>query len=263
MRHVRTAVMAALAAGMGMAAPADAQREDFHWTGQVARGQAIEVHGISGDVDARPASGDRVEVVGRFSGRDADRLRVEVVQREGRTIICTVYPGTGRAGSAGRGTSPCGNVGGGNGRMNATVNYTVRVPAGVRLVASTVSGDVRADALRGDVRATTVSGDVRVGTSETASATTVSGDVDVTFGAMSGNTSFSTVSGDVTVRAGGGVNAEVTATTVSGDIDGDFGVERNQSRSPGNRTAHGQIGRGGSRVRISTVNGDINVERAN
>ncbi|MBB4638316.1 DUF4097 family beta strand repeat-containing protein [Longimicrobium terrae] len=260
MRHVRMAVMAALAAGMGMAAPADAQREDFRWSGQVARGQAIEVHGISGDVDARPASGDRVEVVGRFTGRDADRLRVEVVQREGRTIICTVYPGNG---GTGRGTSPCGNGGGGNGRMNATVNYTVRVPAGVRLVASTVSGDVRADDLRGDVRANTVSGDVRVGTSETASATTVSGDVDVTFGAMSGNTTFSTVSGDVTVRAGDRVNAEVTATTVSGDIDGDFGVERNQSRSPGNRTAHGQIGRGGSRVRISTVNGDINVERAN
>lgn len=261
MRHVRTAVIAALAAGMGMAAPADAQREDFRWSGQVARGQAIEVHGISGDVDARPASGDRVEVVGRFTGRDADRLRVEVVQREGRTIICTVYPGTG---GAGRNTSPCSNGGGGgNGRMNATVNYTVRVPAGVRLVASTVSGDVRADDLRGDVRANTVSGDVRVGTSETASATTVSGDVDVTFGAVSGNTTFSTVSGDVTVRAGDRVNAEVTATTVSGDIDGDFGMERNQSRSPGNRTAHGQIGRGGSRVRISTVNGDINVERAN
>ncbi|HEX8392838.1 MAG TPA: DUF4097 family beta strand repeat-containing protein [Longimicrobium sp.] len=260
MQHVRMAALAALGAGWMMAAPADAQRQDFRWSGQVARGQSLEVHGISGDIDAQPASGDRVEVVGRFAGRNADELRVEVVQRAGRVIVCTVYPGTV---NVGRGDQPCGhNRGSGRRNFNGTVNYTVRVPAGVRLVASTVSGDVRADGLRGAVQAATVSGDVRVGTSETASATTVSGDVDVTFGAVTSGTSFSTVSGDVTLHAGSGVNADVTASTVSGDIEGDFGVESSRRRSPGNRNASGRIGRGGARVSITTVNGDIRVERA-
>ncbi|HEX2080703.1 MAG TPA: DUF4097 family beta strand repeat-containing protein [Longimicrobium sp.] len=251
-------------------------QEDFRWSGRLARGQEIEIRGIVGDVTAQPASGDQVEVVGRFIGEDGERLRVEVEEGRDGVVICVIYPGQRR----GDGDGPCGNGTSRDGDdedIDAGVDFTVRVPEGVKLAAYTVAGDINATQLRSDVEVATVSGDVRVSTTGSASATSVSGDVEATFGQTREDMDFTTVSGDVVVRLAGDLGARVEAQTLSGEIDSDFpldmgsmtGHDDDDDEDHGGvhvnvrigRRASGTIGRGGPEMNVTTVSGNIRLER--
>ena len=276
-----------------------AQQEDFRWSGRIARGDGIEIRGIVGDVRAEPASGDQVEVVGRRIGDDARHVRIEVVEGADGIIICVVYPRTpdrwnrdddddgerrtrrGRRGGDGDGDDEC-EHGRDSGEVDldmdeARVDFTVRVPAGVKFAARVVSGDIEAEGLRSDVDAATVSGDVRVATTGTASAASVSGNVDATFGESSDDMTFASVSGDVTVSLAGGVGAEVDANTLSGRIESDFdlrmrpmtGEDDEDDDDDGfhidiniGRHASGTIGGGGPELSVNTVSGNIRLRRA-
>jgi hypothetical protein len=263
-----------------------ASQEDFRWAGRVARGQTIEIRGIVSDVRAELASGDQVEVVGRRIGDDADRVRIEVVENGDGVIICAVYPqrhrGDGRATDQVRGhgrDNECGNNEDGDGEIDADdarIDFTVRVPAGVKFASRTVAGDVYATSLRSAVDVATVSGDVQVSTTGTARAATVSGSVTATFGETDGEEmEFASVSGDVTLRLAGNVDAEVSAHTLSGEIDSDFPLHMQGEDDDADdddsgfhinvrigSQASGTIGRGGPELSVNTVSGDIRLERA-
>ncbi|MBW3570447.1 MAG: DUF4097 domain-containing protein [Gemmatimonadetes bacterium] len=249
-------------------------QEHFRWAGRLARGQQIEVRGVVGDVRAEAASGDQVEVVGRRSGKHGHLVRIEVVEDENGVVVCAIYPvqrGRGNRGN-GRGEGPCSGFRGQPVEMNdvdATVDFTVRVPAGVRFAARTVAGDVEATGLRSAVDVATVSGNVRVSTTGTARASTVSGWVEATFGETDGeDMEFASVNGDVVLRLAEGVGAQVSARTVSGEIRSDFDLRRGREDRENGRfhigvggEATGTIGRGGPRLRVNTVSGDIRLER--
>jgi hypothetical protein len=259
-----------------------ASQEDFRWTGRLARGQQIEIRGIVGDVRAEPASGEQVEVVGRRSGDDADRVRIEVVESSEGIIVCAIYPSRGdwsgnRGNGDRRGDDPCHRNGGDNegGREidadDARIDFTVRVPAGVKFASRTVAGDVNVNGLRSPVDVATVSGDVTVSTTSTARASTVSGDVTATFGETDGEEmEFNSVSGDVILRLAGNVGAEVSANTLSGEIESDFDLrmrgedddeDRNEFHVQIGSQASGTIGRGGPELSVNTVSGNIRLER--
>ena len=259
-----------------------AGHEDFRWSGRLARGQEIEIRGIVGDVTAQPASGDQVEVVGRFTGEDGERLRVEVEEGREGVVICVVYPGQRRR----DGDGPCGHGGDWDGDnedddIDAGVDFTVRVPEGVKLAAYTVAGDVNATQLRSDVDVATVDGDVRVSTTGTAEAASVSGDVEATFGRAGDDMDFTTVSGNVTVRLPGNVDADVEAQTLSGEIESDFDLRTGSMTGDDDdddddddghggvhvnvqigRRASGTLGRGGPELNVTTVSGNIRLQRA-
>lgn len=265
MRHAAMTAVAAMAAVLaGAAAPAAQAQEDFRWSERV---QQVRIQGISGDVRAELASGNRVEVVARRTGRDAGRIRVEAVESGDGVTICAVYPGSG-----GRGDGPCRGEGRGNGVRvrDARVDFVVRVPAGVRLNVGIVDGDVNATGLRSPVQVATVSGDVRLSTTGSAEANTVDGDIDAAFGASEGRMRFNTVSGDVTLRLGANVGARVRANTLSGEIDSDFPLDRGGRPRRGNggvnvqigAQASGTIGRGGAELGINTLSGDVRIVRA-
>lgn len=257
-------------------------QEDFRWSGRIARGDEIEIRGLLGDVRAEPAAGDQVEVVGRRIGDDADQVRIEVVETDDGVAICAIYPRTERSSRRGNGdgerrrsgrrNDPCGD--GNSGELNvdadeARIDFTVRVPAGVRFAARTVQGDIHANGLRSPVDAASVDGDVRVSTTGTARAATVSGNVDATFGQTDGEEmSFASVSGDVVVRLAGGVGARVRANTLSGDIQSDFALRmRGEDEDDGGlnirigQQASGTIGNGGPELTLNTVSGDIRLLR--
>jgi predicted membrane protein len=149
------------------------------------------------------------------------------------------------------------------------VDFTVRVPAGVRFAGRSVTGDVRAQGLRGAVRANTVSGEVDVQTSEDAEASTVSGDVRVAMGRLprSGSLRFNTVSGSVRLVLPSDAGAELRVSTLSGDVDSDFELRMGASegrRSSWVRVGHdirATIGRGGPEIEIRTVSGDVELVR--
>ena len=258
-------LLATLTATMVMGTlPLAAQRDDFRWSGRVAQGKEIEVVGVVGDIRALPASGGQVEVIAEM--RDG-RVPVRVVEHEDGVTLCVVYPNQ-RPSSSGRGNGRCGMTGN-VGNDPPRVDFTVRVPAGVRFAGRSVTGDVRAQGLRGAVRASTVSGGVDVQTSEEAEASTVSGDLRVAMGRLprSGSLRFNTVSGSVRLVLPSDAGAELRVNTVSGDVDSDFELRMN-SRDGGRRSfvrighnIRATIGRGGPEIDIHTVSGDVELAR--
>jgi len=264
---------AAALAGIGVAsmvAAAGAQENPFRWSGRMASGQVLDVRGISGDIRAELASGSTAEVVAEKRGRsgDFDEVEVRVVEESDGVTVCAVYrpeehPGGGCDLDEGdrvrRDRSH-------RDEIRVSVDYVVKVPAGVELIGSMVSGDVEARGLRSDVKASTVSGDVIVSTTGTARANTVSGSIDAEMGSLDWkDLSFRTVSGDITLRMPAALAADVEFESLSGDLDTDFDLTlqgRSHRRWVGEHL-RGTIGDGGGRsLSVQTVSGDLRLRKA-
>ncbi len=237
--------------------PAVAAADDFRWTGRIPAGKALEIRGVNGEIDAMPATGAEAEVVAVKKSRRSDpaEVTIQVVEHADGVTICAVYP-PGRKGLA----NECAPGGGGRMETNdndVSVRFTVRVPAGVRLVARTVNGDVSAKGLAARVEATTVNGDVQVGTSADAEASTVNGSIQAAIGRgkWQGSAAFHTVNGGITLEAPAGLSAEVTAETINGTITSDFPLLVQGRFGP--RRLTGRIGDGGGTLSLKTVNGSI------
>jgi len=261
------------------ASPAAAvQGPPFRWSGRIASGKTIEVRGVLGTIRALPASGSEVEVtaVRRALRGDPESVRIEVVPHDGGVTVCAVYPrgsgsGDGEGRRAGgreregvRGRCEAGGPRGPGARDDdhVSVDFTVRVPAGVRLAAHNVAGDVDAEGMRGYVDARSVSGDVRISTTGWGEAATVSGEIVAVLGSggWSGELDFRTVSGDITLELPARTSTEVRVETMSGDIQSDFplDVERRSMR----RSARGTLGRGGRELSVTTLSGDVRLRKA-
>lgn len=255
MRRIGGAILIALVGAALHATPAAAQ--DFRWTGALEEGQAVEIRGVNGDIQAGPAAGDRVEVTATKRAEDSDpeSVEVEVVEHRGGVTICAVYPTP-------RGSAPnrCGP--GDEARLNARdndvkVDFTVRVPGRVDLRAETVNGSIEADGLSGGTTAETVNGSVSLSTSGVARAETVNGSIEARLGRADwdGELQFETVNGEITVVLPSGAHADVSAETVNGAIDTDFPLTVQGRWGP--KEMRGTIGDGGRTLRMETVNGSI------
>jgi hypothetical protein len=233
---------------------------EFHWKGKIAPGKAIEIKGVNGDVRAVAGSGEvEVTAVKHARRSDPNDVKIEVVQHEEGVTICAVYP------SDGRRENTC--EAGDNGHMNVrdndvSVDFTVRVPEGVRFVGRTVNGEVGAANLASDVDANTVNGSIRISTSGYAEAQTVNGSIDASLGraAWSEALEFRTVNGAITLNLPANLSTEVRAKTVNGDIQTDFPLMVTGRLGP--RSLRGTIGSGGRRLALETVNGSIRLRKA-
>ena len=250
------------------------QGDDFRWSGQIAPGKSIEIKGVNGDVRAELASGNQVEVVAHKHARQSDpaSVTVAVVEHDGHVTICAVYPSGSRSRQVGSrpqdddGPNECRP--GDGGRMNVrnndtSVDFAVRVPAGVAFVARNVNGGIVATSLRSDIEAYTVNGRVTVSTTGVASAESVNGSIEATLGAARWNEplDYRTVNGSITLNLPAGVAADVRAETMNGGITSDFPITIQTSRRRGRRIT-GSIGSGGRELHASTVNGSVRFRKA-
>jgi hypothetical protein len=237
--------------------------DDFSWHKRMTAGQTLEIKGVNGNVTATFADGDEAEVTATKRGRrsDPEDVKIQVVESSDGVTICAVYPTPRNA----RQDNECAQ--GRGGHMNTenndvTVNFTVKVPRGVRYAPRTVNGEIRAAALKSDVVASTVNGSVRISTTGKAEATTVNGDIDASMGNADweDDVSFSTVNGGITLDLPSEVNAVLRASTVNGDISTDFPVTVQGRVGP--RKVSGTLGRGGHELELETVNGSIALRKA-
>lgn len=288
MRH---ALLAGLLLAVAAAAGVEAQQnpDEFRWTGQITRGKSVEIKGVNGGIRATVSTGNQVEVLAHKRARRSNTTDVfiDVVNHDGNVTICAVYPpsahstasssttGTGYTSRNWRPSVPNATSSGpneckpgGEGRMNVnnndvSVEFEVRLPEGVRLVATTVNGAIDASSLKSDVEANTVNGRILVSTSGVASADTVNGSIDVSLGSAKWDQplDFHTVNGGITVTLPKAVSADLHADTLNGEIDSDFPVSITSSRHRGRRIT-GSIGTGGKELHLSTTNGAIRL-RAN
>jgi len=259
---MRVSTLAALlvAAALPLAARGAAAQGEFHWKGQIAAGKTIEIKGVNGDISAVAGSGEvEVTAVKHARKSDPDEVKIAVVPHDGGVTICAMYPSNGRRDNSCEPDE--------RGHMNThdndvVVDFTVRVPAGVRFVGRTVNGGIDAANLGGDVEASTVNGSIHVSTSGYAEATTVNGSIVASLGraAWADALEFRTVNGGITLDLPASLSAEVRAKTVNGDIVTDFPLMVTGRLGP--RSLHGTIGSGGRQLELSTVNGSIRLRKS-
>ena len=72
---------------------------------------------------------------------------------------------------------------------------------------------------------------------------------------------MSSVNGSLDLTIPSDSNAEVEASTVSGGINNDFGLHVNNHRYVGH-DMRGEIGHGGARIKLSNVNGRVEIHHA-
>lgn len=236
------------------AACASAAQDNFIWRGNVAAGKAVEIKGVNGGIRAERSMTGALEVTAVKSGnRDnpAD-VRVEVVPHDGGVTLCAVYPGEGNNCAPGK-----------QGKMNVKnndvkVEFTVKVPAGVNLIARSVNGNVDAQQIQGDVNAHTVNGQISATASGIVEGHTVNGNIDVTMGtAPAKSLEFHTVNGNIHIAMPQGSGAEMEAHTVNGKIDSELPMQVHGTISP--RNVKAKLGNGGAPLKLHTVNGSVKI----
>ena len=263
----RTRFLAAMMATAVAAAPAlaasqaGARHEDFHWSGSVASGAAVEIKGVNGGIVATGAPSGEVDVTAVKKGRKSDPAAVEikVVEHDGGVTICAVYPSEGGA------ANECKPGEGGRMRVrdnDVNVEFRVKVPAGVRFVGRTVNGGITASHIAADAEAHTVNGGVELEATGTARAETVNGGITARMGRAdwSGDLKLKTVNGGIDVSVPAGLSAEVKASTVNGDIQTDFPLTVTGRIT--RRSIQGTVGGGGRLLEMETVNGGIELRQA-
>lgn len=246
------------------ATTAEPQRQgnEFRLREALAPGRTLEIRGINGNVSAEPAAGGEFEVVAvkRANRSDPEEVRVEVVRHAGGVLICAVYPNPGGE------PNTC-EVGSNHSHVHdndTTVNFTVRVPAGVNFDGRTVNGKVDADGLASDVDAKTVNGSINVSTTGLARAQTVNGSITAVVGRADwpAGLEFKTVNGGIDLTLPASLSARVEAKTLNGDISTDFPLTVSGTFS--RRRLSGTIGSGGGdrQLILETINGSVQIRRA-
>ena len=259
-RRALSLLVAAILAGAltSPARAAGAAKASRSWdhTARMERGQTVWIHGVNGSIVAEASGGGPLVVEATLTGKknDPNEVEIRVVPDSDGLTFCAIYPGRASVCDGDRYEMPVKD-------NDVQVEFRVRVPSGVRLVATTINGGIRARGLDAPVRATTVNGGCEISTRASGEARSVNGSVSATVGRLSAgdDLDFATVNGSVTVNVVGPLDARVSASTVNGALRSDFPVEMRGRWGP--RSMRGTVGRGGARIQMSTVNGSIALKR--
>lgn len=159
-----------------------------------------------------------------------------------------------------------------------SVDYTIRVPEGVRLedvssvnggvsltgpfssaAASTTNGDVHIQDASGGLKVETTNGGIEaVKIAGPVDAETTNGGITLELSGLKGDIRAETTNGGITLKlsAGTEINGYLEAETTNGSINVDFPMTL-QNLEKSKHHLRGQIGTGGPRLSLETVNGSI------
>jgi DUF4097 and DUF4098 domain-containing protein YvlB len=239
-------------------------KESFHKALPLEASGRFSLKNTNGDIRVETWNKAEVDIsaekIARGHKENLEKVTIEVNGQAGAVAVDTVYPKFRN--------------------LRVSVNYTVKVPEGVRLewVKST-NGDVELVGRYGDVKASSTNGDIKVTgaaaaaelgtTNGSINAADVTGPVDahttngritLSVPQLKGDITAHTTNGSITARLGGEINARLKVHTTNGHIDTSLPVtikDLNQSR----RRLEGTIGSGGALIDLSTTNGSVTIER--
>jgi DUF4097 and DUF4098 domain-containing protein YvlB len=264
LRHLRWLTLAAIGC---LALPALATAQDFNKTYRLEPGGTVNIRAVSGNIRVSGTDSPAVVVTAYKEGRDRDQ--VEIVDRSSANSVDVrdKYPE--------------------NCQCDVGVRFEVQVPKGLnltfnsissvsgsvevsnvtgKLAAKSVSGNVAVRNITGPVQATSVSGNVIVGEIHgTVSAKSTSGEVKVDITQLEGSEGmeFASISGDVIVTMPPSLDAEVEMSVLSGDLKTDFPLTIEKKENGPGQKAHGMIGNGSRKVRLTSVSGDVRLLKYN
>lgn len=234
-------------------AAADKFTDEVHQSYPLASDGRVELANVNGTI--RITTWDRTEVkldaVKKANKQaDLDAVKIDVSSTPGRISIRTKYPDP--------------KSGWFRSKQNSTsVDYALTVPRRARLdKVSNINGAVKIEGVRGAIDTSTVNGRLTaIGIAKDATLSSVNGAVEAAFDQFDGvnSVTLSTVNGKATLNLPKDANATVTANTVNGDITADQPLQVNR-KWPVGRSLEGSLGRGDTRIKVSTVNGSIAIK---
>ncbi len=243
MRKLQLALILA-AAALVWALPARAADEAFDKTYPLSPGGAFALQNVNGKVEISGWDRNEVQIhavkTAAHDAADLAKVTIQVDADASHVAVKTIYPEE-------KG-------------VEVSVAYTVHVPQHVLLKGiTTVNGGIQVTGLEtsGDLRS--VNGNVEVCDSAgSLSAHTTNGDIHMELKRL-GETPVAaeTVNGSIVVALVSGANAALDVRTMNGDFHSDFPVSA--FSASGAREFHGQLGSGGSAIRLRTVNGSVRI----
>ena len=229
--------------------------EELHKTYPLTADGRIELDNINGAVHI--SSWDRNEVkVDAVKYADTkerlDEARIEIDSGKDYLSIRTKYRDHDQTWNWGSHNNPAG------------VEYTLTVPRTARLdEIKLINGGLDVTGVSGEVHASCINGRLEAhNLAGRAELSTINGRLDARFDQLSGSrVELNSVNGSVDLTIPSDSKAEVEASTVSGGIDNDFGLRVNHHRFVGH-DLRGELGTGGTRIKLANVNGRIAIHHA-
>jgi DUF4097 and DUF4098 domain-containing protein YvlB len=238
--------------------------ENFHKAFPLEANGRFSLKNTNGDIRVETWSKAEADIsavkVARGHKENLDKVTIETDALAGSVAVDTIYPKFRN--------------------LRVSVNYTIRVPEGVRLdLVRSTNGDVELIGRYGDVKASSTNGDIKLTGAAAAAemsttnggifaseltgsvdAHTTNGRINLTMPAVKGDIVARTTNGSISVRLGGEINAALKVHTTNGHIDTSLPVtirDFSQSR----RRLEGTIGAGGPLIDLSTTNGSVSIQR--
>lgn len=241
-------------------APDRHHAEAWTYVTDVPAQRTLWLRNINGSITVEPGTGQKVQIVADRSYKHSpvDSVRIVTTESDRGLTVCAMWPGHAVECGPDGGYSTKGGLQG----NDVAVVFTVQLPRGVRLDASTVNGDVQVNGASAPVFAGTVNGDIAIETSAgPVRAATVNGDVNATMRGFAdpGDVNVTTVHGDAIIVLPDNVDAVVEGHTVAGDIASDYPLV--VSGKFASHAIAGTLGKGGRAIRLTTVTGDVELRK--
>jgi len=263
-RRSRAALAAILLAALPATLVAQDRQSEKPWTlnDQIPAGKWLRVRNVSGEVHVRASTSDKVEIVATKSWRRGDPRLVRIESRkapDGSILVCALWSEDATCTESGYHSNGENHS---NRNNDVSVDFEVRLPKGVNVGAWSVNGEVSVDGATGEVEAGSVNGSVdATSIGGPVQASSVNGSVHARMGRVPGNgdLDFSTVNGSVIAEFGEDIDANIELSTVNGRFQTDWPVTITGRVDPSHLRA--TLGKGGRRVRLSTVNGNVELRK--
>jgi Toastrack DUF4097 len=229
--------------------------EEFHHTYPLSANGEVELSNINGPVhitgwDRNEVKVDAVKYA--HSKQRLDEAKIKVEASGSRVSIETQYPERDHDWSNHGYDNP------------ASVEYTLTVPRNARLAKiELINGGLDIQGVTGQVEASCINGRlVARGLSGRLELSTVNGTLEAGLDQVSNSSvELSSVNGTVSLTLPSDAQAELEVSTVHGGIDNDFGLKADRHHWVGS-DLRAQLGKGGTRIKVSSVNGGIEIHHA-
>jgi DUF4097 and DUF4098 domain-containing protein YvlB len=229
--------------------------EEFHQTYALTSDGRVELDNINGAVHISTWDQNEVKVDAVKYADSKERLeqaRIDIDSGKDHLSIRTKYPDHNLTFNWGSHNNP------------ASVEYTLTVPRTARLdEIKLINGSLDVTGVTGEVHASCINGTLEAhNLSGRADLSTINGHLDAKFDQLRGSSlELKSVNGSVELTIPSDSKAEIEASTVSGRIDNDFGLHVNHHSFVGH-DLRGELGNGGPRIKLSNVNGRIEIRHA-
>jgi hypothetical protein len=232
------------------------ESEEFHQTYALSATGRVDLENINGPVHITAWDRDQVKVDAIKRARSKERLeeaKIQIDSSPNSLSIRTEYPGHDHS-----------FWNDNHHDQAASVEYTLTVPRNVHLdQIKLVNGNVDVEGVNGEVRVSCVNGRLsarKLG--GRAQLSTVNGRLEANLDRLQSPLEVSSVNASVLLTLPSDTKADLEASTVSGSISNDFGIPVSNHQWVGHEL-RGELGGGGPHVRVSNVNGRIEIRHAN